>query len=414
MVDNLPAAAVGPRSSRISHLESLRGIAACQVLLLHIFSAFFPNLALYAERPDFASAIHGSPLFFFYDGYSAVYIFFILSGVVLTYAFGRSIDRPFPTVLARIFRLLVPAVFACALAFAMKALTGSPNIEAGHISGSPWLSGTWSPPHGIVFFLRDAFVNSVWLGYQGYSIFDMLGFESLLNSPALAYDAPLWTLSIELQGSLLVLFAVFAARKSTLAGHIFVTIAAVMLFRTPYVCFIAGHYLAKQESNDQSPTIPWGVSIIAVIAGIALCVSEEQGPLPPFAAACNLKTFVSLPCTLHFQKIIGAMLLFWGLVRSEPVTAALSWPPLVGLGRISFSLYLVHWPILCGAASFVLVAVQAQIGNIQGRLLASFVALVLSFLMALAFSPIDRMAVSGSRRLRAFFRNDDKIAAQSS
>src|ERR1700726_5042738 len=83
------------KAPRIAYLESIRGLAALQVLLLHFLSAFAPDL-VFTPPPDaiVARTIHLSPLYFLYDGYSAVYIFFVLSAYVLTRSFERHLARP--------------------------------------------------------------------------------------------------------------------------------------------------------------------------------------------------------------------------------------------------------------------------------------------------------------------------------
>src|SRR5674476_901615 len=113
MSGSVPQCADAPRDKapRIAYLESIRGLAALQVLLLHFFGAFAPDL-VYA-LPGGATVtgyIHLSPLYFLYDGYSAVYIFFALSGYVLTRSFERHLAQPSSQVLssqvlARIVRL---------------------------------------------------------------------------------------------------------------------------------------------------------------------------------------------------------------------------------------------------------------------------------------------------------------------
>jgi len=71
---------------RVAYLDALRGLAAAQVLLLHLATAYFPDLVNSTDTATLSGRIHLSPLFFLYDGYSAVYIFFALSGFVLTRA----------------------------------------------------------------------------------------------------------------------------------------------------------------------------------------------------------------------------------------------------------------------------------------------------------------------------------------
>src|ERR1700722_2863045 len=103
---------------RIAYLESIRGLAALQVLLLHFFAAFAPDLVFALPAgAAVAGRIYLSPLYFLYDGYSAVYIFFALSGYVLTRSFERHLARPsartmFSQVLARVVRLGLPALAA--------------------------------------------------------------------------------------------------------------------------------------------------------------------------------------------------------------------------------------------------------------------------------------------------------------
>src|ERR1700688_4423193 len=98
---------------RIAYLESIRGLAALQVLLLHFLGAFAPDLVVSLPAgAGIAGYIHLSPLYFLYDGYSAIYIFFALSGYVLTRAFERHLANPSSQVLARVVRLGLPALAA--------------------------------------------------------------------------------------------------------------------------------------------------------------------------------------------------------------------------------------------------------------------------------------------------------------
>ena len=60
---------------RLAYLESIRGIAALQVLLLHILSAFFPMMVFWSRENNIQTIIHYSPLFVVYNGYASVYIF---------------------------------------------------------------------------------------------------------------------------------------------------------------------------------------------------------------------------------------------------------------------------------------------------------------------------------------------------
>jgi|SRR5580700_1882571 hypothetical protein len=61
---------------RVEYLDGLRGLAAMQVVLNHYTLAFAPGWV--------------GPLGFFADGVAAVLLFFLMSGLVLTYSFERT------------------------------------------------------------------------------------------------------------------------------------------------------------------------------------------------------------------------------------------------------------------------------------------------------------------------------------
>ena len=151
---------------RLLPLESLRALAAFQVLLLHMFSAFLPAIVFYEpETPFLGLAVHRSLLFYFYDGYSAVYIFFVLSGYVLTAPFVRDAASPVRVLAARWVRLAVPALAACIFAAAMMALLPGAHVAAGRAVHSDWLASTWLPDPGPLPFWRDYFY-ALFIGYQ--------------------------------------------------------------------------------------------------------------------------------------------------------------------------------------------------------------------------------------------------------
>ena len=152
---------------RIAYLESIRGVAALQVLLLHFLAAFAPGLVYSLPvGATVAGYIHLSPLYFLYDGYSAVYIFFALSGYVLTRSFERHLAGPsawpvFSQMLARVIRLGLPALAATLVAATMMSMFGRPNVAAGDLSGSAWFASQRDLDPSILSVIRDGTVNAL-------------------------------------------------------------------------------------------------------------------------------------------------------------------------------------------------------------------------------------------------------------
>src|SRR6185437_4433406 len=109
----------GDRPTRLAYLEGLRGIAALQVVLLHFVTAFVPTL------PDRAGLAG-----FVFDGHSAVYLFFLISGAVLSLAFVREGAGIAGRIAQRVVRIGLPVAAACVLAVLLLALLPHAHLRA--------------------------------------------------------------------------------------------------------------------------------------------------------------------------------------------------------------------------------------------------------------------------------------------
>jgi peptidoglycan/LPS O-acetylase OafA/YrhL len=388
-----------PDRGRIGYLESIRGLAALQVLILHAFAAFVPGMAAWNGDGTVYSAIQRSPLFFLYDGYTAVLIFFTLSGFVLTLAFAGSRSDAWTQVPARVLRLAIPAALACLLSYVVVRLVGAPNVEAGQIVGSVWLSGLWRPHPDLGFLLKEMFVNGPLLGYADMSPLSFVGLAGAMDPVTVAYVGPLWSLSVELFGSVLILLLTILLRRSRVMWRLAILLSVVVLLRSYFLCFVVGHLLALPVLRDGQPRpLHEPVALGLVAAGIAICVAAVS--VQPANGVCEWQLAFVFPCTSGIERIVGASLVFGGLISSPLARRVLEWPGLRFLGQISFSLYLVHWPIVLGLGSVVLLATREPFGLAGATLAAILCSLTVSLVVAVAFVPVDRLAIGASRVTR--------------
>jgi peptidoglycan/LPS O-acetylase OafA/YrhL len=100
------------------------------------------------------------------------------------------------------------------------------------------------------------------------------------------------------------------------------------------------------------------------------------------------------------QKAFGAILVLVGLIHLETARSLLSKPWLVARSKLSFPLYLVHWPILFGPAAALFLLLSGTIGVGAARLCAIVVGICLAFAASTFFLPLDRLALDLSRALR--------------
>ena len=389
------------KAPRIAYLESIRGLAAVQVLLLHFLAAFAPDL-VYALPGSAAVAgyIHLSPLYFLYDGYSAVYIFFALSGYVLTRSFERHLAQPSSQILARIVRLGLPALAATLVAATVMLTFGRPNVAAGELSGSAWFASQWDTGVSLLSVIRDGTANALLLGYRGLP---GVAFLAPWQHPVeQSLVAPLWTLSIEFYGSMVILLLCWCARRSRALWWAVVLLGAIFTIRSAYICFFIGHLLATFHRAERPAPASRLLPVFLIMFGVLLCVLAEVWQPQWLRSLCASPTYLLFPGQFApmQQKTFGAVLVLIGLIDLQVARALLSRPWLVARSKLSFPLYLVHWPILFGPSAALFLLLNGTVGIEFARVGAIAAGICLAFVCSAFFLGVDRRALELSRALR--------------
>jgi peptidoglycan/LPS O-acetylase OafA/YrhL len=316
-----------PRPGKIQYLEGLRGIAAVQVVLFHFVAAFLPYTAEHAA----------SPFHVLWDGHTAVYVFFLISGVVLTPSFARGGAWPRQAA-KRLVRLGIPVAAAATVALALIAIWPNAHLVAARITGSGWLAMDSNAATTPAHLLRETTLDSLILGFREYTLFTPIAGRLPLLEHAL--NAPTWSLHLELYGSLLLLGLVKLRARSRWA-HTTAVIACAILFGThPMFLFVAGHLFAGRLGKPPKPVF----GIVLIVLGLAMSASKDWILVDDARIALGRITMTAVPNLYQFQSQLAAVVLFAGVLRSPIAQRLLS--RCQGLGRLSFSIYLLHFPIL--------------------------------------------------------------------
>jgi peptidoglycan/LPS O-acetylase OafA/YrhL len=288
-------------------LEGLRGVAVILVIAAHA-GVTFPGAAI---GPD---------------------LFFVLSGYLITGLLLRRLDAGRGVDLAafyarRLRRLLPPAIVAIGATLAAVTLLGNPlALERAAADGISALTGTANLRFAIT--LQDYFAPlepSVFL--------------------------PLWSLGVEEQFCLLVPLLIGAAYRFrgrrgvawlvTLiaAGS---TIAAVLVTASDPVW---AYYLL--------PTRAYALAIGGLLALDEARLVTRRGPLVATAGVALLGAILVLvpgeegyPGIVGPIAAVGSAALIGGTAGGGMIARLLALPPLRLVGRISYSLFLLHWPFL--------------------------------------------------------------------
>lgn len=315
-------------------LEGLRGIAAIIVVIYHNMLAFYAVAFLgigqtVLQNDRFGNNLYGNPILGLFSGTFAVAIFFVLSGFVLSIAYfkGRKPETVKRMAIKRYPRLMIPALASTLLCFVLIKLGLSHTQAATAITDSWWLGNGWNFVSG--------FRNALWSGMVGIFV-----------SGGSAYNNPLWTMQIEFIGSFLV-FAFLLLFSSSRYRWITYALLAVITFNTWFLAFVIGMsfadlysagYIKKHKRNL--------LGILALIAG-----AVTLGGYPYSGTKSGLYSIVNfLPSAginyLIVSTVFGAAIMVFVVLWAEQISKILSKKYISIFGKYTFSLYLVHIPIL--------------------------------------------------------------------
>ncbi len=302
--------------ARLGWMDGLRGIAALQVVLLHVLSVFLP--AIGTLTPDAAHYsweayfIH-TPLSILFDGYSSVYLFFILSGAALTYPFSaRPVAVP-SSMLRRLIRLGLPMAASILLAATLIGVFGPSFVPAEKLTKSgDWLIYAALQSVSLTEILHEIFLENILTGFAD------LGFmpSGIMNRMGIVphgttYNGPLWTLHIEFVGSLVI--ALFVALRSLTSRHVHLAVAlifALAFAASPLVLFVVGHLAADSLHNVDASRPRIGFGLVMLIGGFLLCSINNAEPARLVLSVLPRPPLGPLLGTTNMRRMLGAILIF--------------------------------------------------------------------------------------------------------
>ncbi|KCZ87489.1 acyltransferase family protein [Hyphomonas jannaschiana] len=273
----------------------------------------------------------------FSGGFAGVDVFFVISGFVIALSLFRDLDAgrfSLSGFFARRARRILPALTVVLLGTLLVSLAIVPPV--------------YFQPFADSLIAASLFVSNLHF-WQTSSYFNNdMPFRPLLHT---------WSLGVEEQFYLaapvflLLIQRFLAGRWRLVVALCLVASFGVNLYAIRHGHFDAVFYLPFTRAWEfllgvliallPRPALPRGINEVGTLAGLAMIAGSVLlfGPATPFPGVAAL-----WPC-------LGAGLVIWfGKPAGEEgvpfPSRLLSWAPVVWTGRISYSLYLVHWPVL--------------------------------------------------------------------
>ncbi|EJS09117.1 MULTISPECIES: acyltransferase family protein [Bacillus] len=351
---------------RYKELDSLRGIAAIIVLLGH-FLALFPILGKKVMYSTF-----GAYFSILWQGHSAVIIFFVLSGFVLSLPFYKGTEFNYlKYLIKRVCRIYIPYIVILFIAIGIKlGIHSKIGTIPGLVQWGSWnIEVSFNRVMDHILFLRefnsDAFIMVIW---------------SLVHEMRISIVFPLiiflllrvnWKVSI---GIAMFLSVIGYLLMKNIPSEFNMPVSTNYFITLHYSSmFIIGALLAKNREYLVSKIINSKVKYILLPLGL-LFFSYPRIPFMLLSKLIGEIDYDLYLIIIDWYICFGAVLIILSALSSKLFSKLLLIKPVQFIGEISYSLYLVH-PIV------LLTTVHIFYGKISVPLI-----LLISFLFTMVVS----------------------------
>lgn len=320
---------------KLDYINGLKGIGACMVFFCHfVFAFYYAAYSLTEEALHTASGLEirigKTPLNLLYSGNAAVCIFLVCSGFVLCLSYFRTGEKSRLKTSAwkRYFRLMPLILMTNLCIFFLMRLGLYRNDEAAILTKSTiWFAGFNQFQPDFLSMLFESLAGCFLFGSNDY-------------------NGVLWTMPYLFSGALVVYLAAYLVGENPFRYIVYLVMLLAALkmdvyFSGIFLGFAAADIFCTKEKLVELWQRFWLLPLLSFLFGLYLLSYPSIGG---DMSGTIYQIFPSAYTTLY--HLSGAALLLAGVLGLPGLQSFLGKRVFGYLGKISYSLYLWHFPII--------------------------------------------------------------------
>ncbi len=346
------------------HLNGLKGMACCFVMLFHYFNTY-QSAQWFPVSSRVLDAVIGSRVAFLCWASFWLYLFFVISGYLLA---GTRITRLWDVAVksvGRFLRLALPIFFAALIIYVLFRAFGFHTQEIEPLFSNNWIGKFYTSDYPFVRYLR-APIDVLILGIS-------------------SVNRPYWPLREMLIASVVIYALIYIKAMLGERKGIF----ALVLFAALLVSY---HF------SDVVFTCLWGAALAWLEEG-ALTRSQL---FPVLVIAMALIAYVEGSFMLEVL-FFSALTVF--VPRSRLLNGFFSSRSMSFLGDISFGVYSFHWPVYCSVGLSVLLRLGNETNLLAVFAMAAGISVCMTIILAYLYHiSLEKLSGTAVKKLTALLQ----------
>lgn len=333
---------------RLLYLDSLKYIFCLIIFWTHFTGVFWTMCEVKPDLRPELQILFLPPLSILVDSNLALYGFCIISGYLASFKKISSLKELLLQLAGRYIRFVVPFFFINVITFVMYYTLGFPTLISGELLHNSWVSTFYNHPYGIdelimasltmdgtlngpLWMMKYIFGGTCLIYIYNY-IKNLLcgGYSSEKKSPAAAF--------VNVSALILMVISFIFPPEPNFFHLVLVLLGAVMMF-------LDGFIKEKLTSGGKAPACDIFFMIVALIP-----IVLDAGGLVNFLSSFVSRNFPALLpyFTWNMYWVIGfSFFLILGIMNCSFLQKILEQGIMKRLAPTNFSVYLIHFPLIC-------------------------------------------------------------------